>query len=287
VSVAPPLVTVGMPVRNGGRMFAAALQSVLKQDHANLEILVSDNGSTDETAVIAQAAAAADPRVVYTRQPTFLRAFDNLMSLVPLARGKYFMWAAHDDLRSPDFISTLLRGFEATDVLLSFGDLEIMTVHGSAGVRKAYDFDATGLGRISRIRKQALMECYHIYGLWRTDALAALPKVYCQWWADLPMMMAAAAVGRFRYVPGPVFRYYFLPKRDDERALYQDNLRRSSSKLRNIFELIFTSFKVMLRTAGPAAALMAVIFVAEKNLRFAVIALRRRMRAIPIVGPAD
>lgn len=273
---AAPLVTVCMPVRNGGRMFAAALESVRRQDYENLEILISDNGSTDETADIARAAAAVDPRVIYVRQNNFLRVFDNFMALLPRARGQYFMWAAHDDLRSADYVSGLLGG-HAPGVVLTFGDVEVMTVHGESGERQSYDFDNGGLGRIARIRKQALMQCYHFYGLWRTDALRRVPVIYCQWWADLPILMAAAAVGEFRYVRGPVFRYYFVPKSDQGRARYQDNLSRSSSKLRNIAALTMASFEAMRRTAGLSVAMVTAAFVVEKNLRFGVDLVRRAL----------
>ena len=47
---AQPLVSIGMPVRNGGALFREALASVVTQDYRNLEIIVSDNASTDDTA---------------------------------------------------------------------------------------------------------------------------------------------------------------------------------------------------------------------------------------------
>lgn len=256
-------------------MFASALASIRSQDYDNLEILISDNHSTDGSAKIAQEAAAVDKRVTYIRQQSVLRAFDNFMGLLASARGQYFMWAAHDDLWSPDFVSSLLRGFDRDDIILTFGELEICARHGAPGIRKWYDFENVGLEKIGRIRKQALMQCYHLYGLWRTDALASLPKRYCQWWMDLPLMMAAAANGRFRYIPGPVLRYYEIAKTDDDRAVYQDQLPRSASKLRNVLTLVATSFAVMWRTAGLAPALFTAAFVIEKNLYFAHSKLRR------------
>ena len=45
----PPLVTLGVPVRNGAAMLAAALDSIVAQDYPNLEVVVSDNASTDAT----------------------------------------------------------------------------------------------------------------------------------------------------------------------------------------------------------------------------------------------
>src|SRR5260221_11229357 len=58
-----PLVSVGMPVRNGGRWIRSTIETVLAQDHRDLELIISDNESTDATENICREIAAADPRV--------------------------------------------------------------------------------------------------------------------------------------------------------------------------------------------------------------------------------
>jgi glycosyltransferase involved in cell wall biosynthesis len=49
-----PRVTVCVPVRNGSRTIRRTLDSILAQDYSNLEVIVSDNCSTDDTAQIVQ-----------------------------------------------------------------------------------------------------------------------------------------------------------------------------------------------------------------------------------------
>jgi glycosyltransferase involved in cell wall biosynthesis len=272
-----PLVSVGMPVRNGGKMFAAALESVRAQTHRNLEIIISDNASDDETSDIARAAAAADPRIMYVRQEPGLRAYDNFMQVLSQARGEYFVWAAHDDLRSADFVERLLPPFEDPGVVLTFPDLEIMSVFGSPGTMPAYDFDNRGLSTSARMRKQALMQCFHIYGLWRTSTLRKIPKIHCPWWPDLPLMIAAVGLGTFAHVPGPKFRYLEVPKTDEERVAYQDQAR-NLGKIINIALLCRTTWRTVAPVAGPARAMLATVFVLEKILGFAREGLRRRAR---------
>ncbi len=274
-----PLVTVGMPVRNGGAMFAAALEAVLSQTLADIEVLISDNASDDGTAAIAAAAAARDPRVRYVRQPVLLRAFDNMFGLLDHARGRYFVWAAHDDLRSPDYLERLVAGFDREDVVLCFGELEIMPVHGRPGSRHTgYDFETSAdTSRMVRMRKQALMQCYHFYGVWRTATLRGLPRIHAPWWGDLPLMLAAAVAGRFRYVPGPVFRYYEIPKTDAERSAYQDNRTERVSRVAYVLALIAASARSVAAVSNWPLACVAAGFVAEKNLRFAATGLRRRL----------
>ena len=49
---AAPLVTVGMPLYNGAALLRNALDSLLRQDYPNFEIIVSDNASLDDSAEI-------------------------------------------------------------------------------------------------------------------------------------------------------------------------------------------------------------------------------------------
>ena len=106
-----PLVSIGLPVYNGAPWIRAALQSLLNQDYQNLELIISDNASTDDTAAICREFADRDPRVRYTRRPENIGAWRNFMKVLGESRGDYFMWAAHDDQWDPRFVSTLLSRF--------------------------------------------------------------------------------------------------------------------------------------------------------------------------------
>ena len=57
------------PRRNGERRLAGAVASVLAQPYGRLELVISDNASTDGTEEICRGLAGADPRVRYHRQP--------------------------------------------------------------------------------------------------------------------------------------------------------------------------------------------------------------------------
>jgi len=61
-------VTIGFPVYNGGTQFEAALDAIRAQSWRALDILISDNASTDETESICRRAAAEDRRIRYERQ---------------------------------------------------------------------------------------------------------------------------------------------------------------------------------------------------------------------------
>jgi glycosyltransferase involved in cell wall biosynthesis len=100
-----PKVTIGLPVHNGEQHVGAAIQSVLAQTYTDLELVISDNASTDATGEVCKEYAAADDRVRYTRQPTNIGARGNFHAvLTERGGGDYFKWAGHDDVLRPTFV---------------------------------------------------------------------------------------------------------------------------------------------------------------------------------------
>jgi glycosyltransferase involved in cell wall biosynthesis len=99
-----PCVSIGMPVFNGELYLAEALDSLLSQTYENFELLIADNASTDRTETICRRYVASDRRIRYYRHQTNLGAARNYNYVYELSAGKYFKWAAHDDLCAPEFI---------------------------------------------------------------------------------------------------------------------------------------------------------------------------------------
>lgn len=105
---AGPKVSIGLPVYNGGKYLSQALGALLGQTYPHFELILSDNASTDSTEAICKDYAARDPRIRYVRQAENLGAVRNFEFTLEQATGEFFMWAAHDDLWSPDFIEDAL-----------------------------------------------------------------------------------------------------------------------------------------------------------------------------------
>lgn len=128
-----PLVTVGVPVYNGERFLEEALRTLAAQTYTNLEILISDNASTDRTQEICEQFAAAHPGATYVRQKTNIGASENFRYLRDRAKGEYFMWYAADDSSSPTLIAELVSFLEAhTDYALVCSDVEVIDDAGQA-----------------------------------------------------------------------------------------------------------------------------------------------------------
>jgi glycosyltransferase involved in cell wall biosynthesis len=108
-----PTVTVGLPVYNGENFLADAVESVLGQTFADLQLVICDNASTDRTAEICAGFASRDRRVVYVRNERNLGAAPNYNRTFQLGSGRYFKWLAHDDRMEPAYLEQTVAGLEA------------------------------------------------------------------------------------------------------------------------------------------------------------------------------
>ncbi|GEM_PF-1810031 len=108
-----PLVSIGLPVYNGARYVARALESLCAQDYPRIEIVCSDNASRDRTLEICEAYAKKYPFIRVHRQDRNVGVLKNFQTVLDLARGEYFMWAGADDGWEPAFVRRLVEEMEA------------------------------------------------------------------------------------------------------------------------------------------------------------------------------
>ena len=107
-----PLVTVIIPVYNGGRYLRAALESVFAQTYRPFEVIVVDDGSSDDSGVIAQ--SFPDVRYIHQANQGVATARNNGLEA---ARGEFFAFLDQDDLWTPEKLKLQI------DQLLSDPDL--------------------------------------------------------------------------------------------------------------------------------------------------------------------
>ena len=108
-----PLVSVGLPVFNGAAHLGLTIAAILNQSYKNIELIICDNASTDDTVDIAQKYALKDNRIRLIKNETNIGIFNNFSKVLREASGEYFMWAAFDDLHSLDFIEECVSNLHA------------------------------------------------------------------------------------------------------------------------------------------------------------------------------
>ncbi|HEX3809428.1 MAG TPA: glycosyltransferase family 2 protein [Rhizomicrobium sp.] len=178
-----PKVSIGVPVFNNESYISEALTDLVKQDFGDLEIIISDNASTDRTGSICREFAAADSRIIYIRQSENIGVLNNFRYTLERARGEYFVWAASDDRHEHNFISELLRELEKMpDHVSAFSAFDRIDGTGTHGQKFSFDFSApSAAGRVSKLLlAKARNKDNFIYGLHRSDALKN-SKFY-RWW---------------------------------------------------------------------------------------------------------
>lgn len=100
-----PRVTFCLPVYNGQRSVRRALDSALAQDFDDLEVVVSDNASDDDTPAILAEYAARDPRVRISTNSENVGLLENVNTVFRMARGEYVRLLGSDDWLEPDFLT--------------------------------------------------------------------------------------------------------------------------------------------------------------------------------------
>ena len=216
----PPLVSIGIPVRNGAAYLAEALESVVEQDYPNLEVIVCDNGSQDDTAAIARRYAAVDSRFRYVDNGTDLGFLGNFRRALEESRGKYFTWLAHDDLLlHPSYIGTLVAYLQAHPDVVACSTAFQLSAFELAGTPEIKAFPQMAPDPWPGSRRE-LFRWPHgwvdltIYGVFRREALARIPirehffrgRPHIFWW-ETDLLTELSAAGRIVALP-ECMRFY-------------------------------------------------------------------------------
>jgi glycosyltransferase involved in cell wall biosynthesis len=171
-----PRVTIGLPVYNGDRYVAEAIESVLGQTFADFDLIIADNASTDATEAICRRYAAADSRVRYVRNQHNIGAARNFDLTLQLASGEYFKWLAADDALEPQFLQVCVDLLDADPALVAACTRCLgVDQHGDVFARFAHDHDfqsQTPHERFQRfLRGDEGGAAWPIFGLIRRAAL--------------------------------------------------------------------------------------------------------------------
>lgn len=200
---------------NGERYLEAALETLVSQTYPNLEIVICDNASTDATAAICERFAARDARISYHRSQTNVGLAENFNRCRKLAnRGRYFMWAASDDLRHPDCVRQCVEAMEADpEAVMCCPQIEFIDEQGRPTrcpmLRPEEEsIRPSGNTRLERVRGMTRLPAwFDFYGLIRRSALENVGPYPDMWCGDEVLMIDMALQGRFISLPNKLFSY--------------------------------------------------------------------------------
>ena len=162
-------ISVIVPAYNVAQWLPRCVDSILMQSYQNLEILLIDDGSTDETGKIIDDYAEKDFRVVAIHQ-----ANEGLVAVrekgIELAAGEYVSFVDGDDVIEPDFLKRLLQNAIRYNADISHCGMKFCFYDGRVklhyGTGEIIEFDnLTGLNELLRGGKIEPSLCNKLYRL--------------------------------------------------------------------------------------------------------------------------
>lgn len=149
-----PLVSIGIPTYNGGMRIFKALHSVWIQRYPNIEIVISDNASYDETEEVLRNLAREHHEIKYYRQKRNIGLVANFEFVLTKASGKYFMWVADDDALEPGVLFRYVSFLEHHDAYsLVSGAIQYWKGNEHAHLESGFTFE----------QNNASLRCMHFY----------------------------------------------------------------------------------------------------------------------------
>lgn len=217
-----PLVTACLPAWNAASFIQKTLECLANQTYDNLEVIISDDASSDQTVMICQEFIHNHPNFRIIKQGQNLGWIDNVNFLLGEAikvQSKYLFFAFHDDLLDPNYVSSLVEKLEQNDdAVLAFSDMETIFTDGEKKFNIYQELeqvkDRLARGKIV-IEQQGDWWTPH-RGIFRADAaqkIGGLKKHLAgEFSADWPWLLHLSLLGEFERLPAMLCHKYYKPK---------------------------------------------------------------------------
>ncbi|HEX3593507.1 MAG TPA: bifunctional polysaccharide deacetylase/glycosyltransferase family 2 protein, partial [Polyangiaceae bacterium] len=168
-----PLVSIIVPAYNEGKVIGTTLRSLLATAYKNFEILVIDDGSTDDTAEVVEAMAAQHPAIRLIRQTNGGKSKAANHALTQ-ARGDIVVAVDADTLVAPEAIPKMIAHFASPDVTAVCGNIAVGNVNGIFTAFQAIEYVTSQ--NFDR-RAYSVLNCISVVpgalGAWRREAVIA------------------------------------------------------------------------------------------------------------------
>jgi glycosyltransferase involved in cell wall biosynthesis len=193
-----PLVSVGVPVYNSESTLRDALESLLNQTYTNIQLVISDNFSTDATVSLCREYETKDKRVIFHQQKSNIGMTENFDFVLKNSTGDFFMWAAGDDVRSQNFIEVNLQHLlrDPNCVASTSPNIHEDQAHETKNF-VTYSLEGTRTARFKSFFQLPGASHGIFYSLMRTSAIKACPFVSSKffWGWDWAIILFLANLG--------------------------------------------------------------------------------------------
>lgn len=237
----PPTVSALVSCYNAAEFLKRTLDSLAEQTWSNLEILIGDDCSTDNTLKVVRAFARGRHNVRVLERSQNLGWLKNSNDLMANATGEFLFFAFHDDVVEPNYVEQLANALgENPDAILAYSDMEVFEPDKTSQIWK---FDQIS-GHISTFHRGCVMACAPSgwwvpnRGLFRARAFKTIggirPNAQGEYSADWTWLLHMSLLGEFVRVPMVLCHKYYqkgsLSKTWPHVAEQRNALRRAGIK---------------------------------------------------------
>lgn len=239
-----PLVSIGLPVRNGEETIREAISSIKRQDYPNIEVLISDNASQDGTCEIVSSEIRLDKRFKLFRQEENIGMFANFSFTFQASKGKYFMLATHDDTKNPEFISECVKILEANpDIALCMPKTYTYCEGKLSWMISKLECGNQDLPSNRIIDTLSNFPAVAMHGVYRSRNLHEAKPWRNILGDDINLINRLSLLGKFQFVPKAVLHYNERPAWN---SLHQDKTNINYRKRYIIPKKIINAVKLIL-----------------------------------------
>jgi glycosyltransferase involved in cell wall biosynthesis len=173
-----PLITIGIPTYNRAESYLPlTLESAVRQTYPEIEIIVSDNASSDHTAAVVL--ERRDQRIRYFRHENDIGPYENWSVCLDRAKGDYFLLLHDDDLIDCDFIESCLEAArDQANVGVIRTGTRIIDAQGAVLREARNQVKGLPLDEFFRAWFAGRTSWYLVSTLYRTDALRQIGGFY-------------------------------------------------------------------------------------------------------------
>ena len=231
MSIPSPRLTLGLPVYNGERFLSQSLDALLAQTYTEFELIISDNGSTDQTREIAEHYRSADSRVRYVLHDQNRGSSFNHNFVIGEACGELFKWVSDDDLYAPELLERCIDALDSRpELALAHSWTAFIDEEGKTTERVRYGLVTDVPDPVERFRSVLYTDGGDdMYGVMRMSVLRQIAPFNSYHWADRTFMAEIALHGPF--YNEPEFLYFRRDHPMRTSAVGRNDIRRRCSRL--------------------------------------------------------
>ena len=221
----PPKVSALVPCYNAAKFLQRTLDCLAEQTWPNLEILIGDDCSTDNTLEVVRAFAKGRQNVRVLERGQNLGWLNNSNDLMANATGEFLFFAFHDDFVEPNYVEQLVNALgDNPDAILAFSDMETFEVDNTSQIWRFEEIS----GHISALQRGYLMAVGYLKavmarkrsgwwvpnrGVFRAKAFDMIggirPNAQGEYSADWTWLLHMSLLGEFVRVPMVLCRKYY------------------------------------------------------------------------------